>query len=205
MFVKTKVILASFLISVLFGCSSMQTSDDPAAKQKLLLALDEGPNLPEAWYSMGYFMEVTGDPVNARKYYLKSVDIAPKQGDVHNNFGTFLCRHGEYKEAIKHFMLAINDQEYLDSAAAYENAGLCALKIPDKKLALSYFNHAIRADPNHPSALIEAATLNYEDKNYRDAKLQLAEYMAIAAPTAQSQALRQVLQSVDIPAQRILS
>jgi type IV pilus assembly protein PilF len=186
-------------INTELGMAYLQEHKMQRAKQKLLLALDEDPSLPEAWFSMGYYMEVTGDMENAKKYYLKAVKIAPDKGDVQNNYGTFLCRRGEYQTAIKHFMLAIADQNYLDTASAYENAGLCALKIPDKKLALQYFSRAIMEDPNHATSLIEAANINYENKDYQNAKLQLAEYTAIATPTAESIMLSRQLNRIDVP------
>lgn len=227
---KIKTLIYSILLGSLFGCSSMMHPDTDRkaekrlqaakantqlgmaylqkheiqhAKQKLLLALDEAPKLPEAWYAMAYLMEVTGDP-NANRYYLKAIDLAPKKGDVHNNYGTYLCRNGEYKEAVQHFMIAIRDPDYLESASAYENAGLCALKIPDKKLALTYFNRSIQEDPNRPGALLEAATLNYETKNYAVAKTQLAQFQSISAPTKQSLALSRILRNIDMPEEHLL-
>jgi type IV pilus assembly protein PilF len=186
-------------INTELGMAYLQQHEMQRAKQKLLLALEQDPALPQAWYSMGYYMEATGDLENAKMYYLKSVKIAPEQGEVQNNYGTFLCRSGDYKTAIKHFMLAIADQNYLDTASAYENAGLCALKIPDKKLALQYFNRAIMEDPNHPTALLEAANINYQNKDFQNAKLQLAEFTAIATPTAESIMLSRKLGRIDVP------
>jgi type IV pilus assembly protein PilF len=192
-------------INTQLGMAYLQRHEIQRAKQKLLLALDQDPKLPEAWYAMGYFMEATGDTENAKSYYLKAVKIAPEQGDVQNNYGTFLCRHGEYETAIKHFMLAVADTNYLDTASAYENAGLCALKIPDKKIALKYFNRAIIEDPNHASAILEAALLNYQQHDYQQAKLQLAEYTAVASPTAQSIMLSRKLGTMDLPALSMVS
>ena len=186
-------------INTQLGVAYLQRHEMQRSKQKLLLALQQDPKLPEAWYSMGYLMEATGDLENAKKYYLKSISLAPKNGEVQNNYGTFLCRTGEYNEAIKHFMLAVADTEYLENASAYENAGLCALKIPDKKLALHYFNRALMLDPNHPNALLEAANLNFENKHFGDAKIQLAEYLAIASPNAQTQMLSSKLGRIDVP------
>jgi type IV pilus assembly protein PilF len=192
-------------INTQLGMAYLQRHEMQRAKQKLLIALEEDPKLPEAWYSMGYYMEITGDLDNAKKYYLKSVQLAPKHGDVQNNYGTFLCRRGEYNEAIKHFMLAVADTDYLETASAYENAGLCALKIPDKKLALNYFNRTLMLDPNHPNALLEAAELNFQNKNFSDAKIQLAEYLAIATPNAQSQMLSHNLGRIDVPFPSMIS
>jgi type IV pilus assembly protein PilF len=180
-------------INTQLGMAYMERHEMQHAKQKFLLALDEAPNIPETWYSMGYFMEATGDQAEAKKYFLKAVDIAPKQGDVQNNYGTFLCRSGDFHGAIDHFMIAVKDNEYLDTASAYENAGLCALKIPDKTLALQFFNKAVMQDPNHSFSLIESAQLDYDKGNYKEAKFRLAEYQAIASPTEQSMLLSRAL------------
>lgn len=180
-------------INTELGLAYLQRHEMQHAKQKLLLALEEAPNSPEPWYAMGYFMESTGDIAEAKTYYLKSVALAPKKGDVQNNFGTYLCRTGDYSGAIQHFMLALDDPEYLETASAYENAGLCALKIPDKTLALNYFNKAIMQDPNHTVALIESAQLDYDMKNYREAKIRLDEFLAISTPNEQSRMLSSML------------
>jgi type IV pilus assembly protein PilF len=117
------------------------------AKSKMLLALQEDPNNPIILDAMGYFLEKTGNVKTARQYYLRAVALAPRRGTVQNNYGTYLCRHGYYQEAIKHFLLATQDTNYLHVADAYENAGVCAAKIPNKKLAHKYFRAALQHDP----------------------------------------------------------
>ncbi len=141
------------------GMGYLEHGDIQRAKQKLLYALQKDPTLPEAWYSMAYFNEKTGDKARAEEDYLKAVALAPNRGDVQNNYGTFLCRHGDYQKSITHFLLAIKDPQYLDAAGAYENAGLCALKIPDKKLAGRYFNLSLEQDPTRMTAMNELSKL----------------------------------------------
>ncbi len=108
--------------------------------------------MPESWYSMAFFQEVTGNQELAKEYYSKAIALAPHRGDVQNNYGTFLCRSGDYQGAIQHFLSATQDPEYLENASAYENAGLCAQKIPNQALAVTYFNKALMQDPNRPTA-----------------------------------------------------
>lgn len=213
---KIKVICLSLLILSLAACGTMKSEETTTkenkqistaqlnaqlglgylerhevqrAKQKLLLALSEAPNIPEPWYSMAYYLEVTGETEQAKTYYLKALALAPNRGDVQNNLGTFLCRTGDYRGSIQHFLLATKDPDYLDTASAYENAGLCASKIPDDKLALQYFNLAILQDPNHPISLFESAQLNYKLGKYGVAKQRLAQYLAISPATPQSKNL----------------
>ena len=102
------------------------------AKQKILIAIQENPALPEVWYGLAYYQEKTGDFTEAQINYRKAIALDPKRGEAHNNYGTYLCRHGQYRAAVDEFSLAVKDINYMNAAGAYENAGLCALKIPDK-------------------------------------------------------------------------
>ncbi|MDR3491235.1 MAG: type IV pilus biogenesis/stability protein PilW [Gammaproteobacteria bacterium] len=180
-------------INTQLGMAYLQNNDMQRAKQKFLLALDQAPNSPEAWYSMAYFQEVTGNSAKANEAYLKAIQLAPTSGDVQNNYGTFLCRHNQYQNGIKHFLLAINDTRYLHTAGAYENAGLCALKIPDLHSAENYFNHAINQDPNMSTSLLELAKLNYHFGHYKEAKYQLEQFLLLSPANAQSNTLKMQL------------
>lgn len=147
-------------INIKLGMAYLARGDMQRSKQKFLLAIDQAPELPEVWYSMAYFLEKTHEIKEADKFYLKAVSIAPTRGDVQNNYGTFLCRTGNYRAAISHFMLAVNNTDYLDTASAAENAGLCALKIPNRHLAKTYFQRALAQDSTRIVSKEELAKLN---------------------------------------------
>src|SRR5688572_8424968 len=70
------------------GMAYLERRDTQRAKQKFLLALEQAPSLPEAWYSMAYYLESTGNNTEAKQHYLKAVSLAPDRGDVLNNYGT---------------------------------------------------------------------------------------------------------------------
>jgi len=146
-------------INIQLGMGYLEKGNIERAKQKLLTALKKAPKLPEAWYSMAYFLEHTGEKEAAKRYYLKAVALAPERGDTQNNYGTYLCRSGHYQESIQHFILATKDPDYLDTVGAYENAGLCALKIPDTNLAIKYFKQALTQDPGRTTSLMELKKL----------------------------------------------
>lgn len=176
------------------GIVYLERHDMQRAKQKFLLALEQAPNIPETWYSMGYYLESTGNKEQAKKYYLKAAEIAPDRGDVLNNYGTFLCRSGDYQGAVNHFLKAAQDPKYLDASAAYENAGLCSLKIPNNTQAAKYFEKALAEDPNRTTSLIELAELNYKQGNYKKSRNQLDQFLKQSPPTMQSYLLEQKLE-----------
>jgi len=181
---KKKITAAQ--INARLGMAYFERHDLQRAKQKFLLALDEAPTIPETWYSMAYFLENTGNKAKAKEYYLKAVQLSPGRGDVLNNYGTFLCRTGEYHNAINQFVKATQDPAYLGQAAAYENAGLCALKIPNKNKAGQFFERALSEDPNRSVSLIELAELNFKDHQYKQARTKLNAFLKISQPTMQS-------------------
>ena len=156
------------------------------SKSKLLLALSQAPHWPEVYNAMAYYSEQTGEMKSARRYYKKAIDLNPALGTSQNNYGAFLCRRGHYRKAIEHFNFAVQDPDYLNGSEAFENSGLCALLIPDKKLAKHYFLKAIQHDPARFNAQLELANLNFEEKNYKDAKAHLSQFKLYSAPTPQS-------------------
>lgn len=133
--------------NVKLGIAFLKQGDLKNAKRKLLSAQRLDSKCTAAWYGMAYFLESTGCYQQAKETYVHAIAIDPISGAAHNNFGAFLCRQGEYEESIKHFLLAVQDPQYLEVGGAYENAGICALKIPDKKRAMGFFVKALTQDP----------------------------------------------------------
>lgn len=146
------------------GLTYLQQHDLANAKQKLLLALQQAPKSLAVQEALAYFFERTGDPIAAQHYYLQGIKLAPYSGIAQNNYGTFLCRQGDYWQALQYFMRAAQDVNYLNPAHVYENAGLCALKIPDKSEARGLFQKALTIDPQSATALFELSKLSYNQR-----------------------------------------
>ncbi|VVC77068.1 Photosystem I assembly protein Ycf3 [Aquicella siphonis] len=188
----TKMVSAA-KINDRLGMAYLERNDIQRAKQKFILALDEAPHIPETWYSMAYFMESTGNKEEAKKYYLKAIEVAPGRGDALNNYGTYLCRAGDYRGAVNYFVKATQDPKYLQAASAYENAGICALKIPSEQDAKKYFTKALAEDPQRPASLIELAELNYKQGDYKLSRQQLDQHLQLASPSMKSYMLEKKL------------
>lgn len=165
--------------NVQLGLAYLQSGDVQRAKQKLLLAEQQAPQSTESQGAMGYFLEATGNLREADAYYRKAVSLSPKSGAAQNNYGTFLCRRGRYAEADQHFLLALQDPNYLNTAQVNENAGLCAMQVPDINKAMSYFNQAVTQDPKRALSWLELGRINYQQKNYLQAQQYLDHYMQL--------------------------
>ena len=154
------------LYNTQLGLAYLKQGDRARAKRKLLTALTQAPNSPDVNASMAWFMEQSGEMDRAQAYYKKAMAAAPGNGAQLNNFGAFLCRRGQYRQADTYFLRAVNDAQYEHTAGAYENAGLCASAIPDYKKAKKYFFRALEQDPLRKQSLYEL--VNIEVKLGRD-------------------------------------
>ena len=181
-------------VNVQLGLAYLENGDVQRAHQKLLLAEQQSPGSLQAKGAIGYFLESTGKLSSADAYYRRAIMLNPKSGAAQNNYGTFLCRRGQYAEADQHFLLALQDPNYLNIAQVYENAGLCAMQIPNTEKARGYFTQAITHDPKRSISWLELGKISYQAKDYPQAQEYLDHYMQLVKdPTANALWLGAVL------------
>jgi len=166
--------------NVQLGMGYLQQGDVQRAKGKLILALQQAPDWAPAQEAMGYFLLTTGEAKRAEQYYLRAVNIDPTAGATQNNYGVYLCRMGRYQEADKHYMLATQDPNYVNTAEAYENAGLCAMQAHQNHKALGYFQKSIEQDPKRPTSYLELAQLTYQKKEFNLSQQYFGSYTKLA-------------------------
>ena len=109
------------------GLAYLAQQNVQQAKQNLDKAHAYAPDYYLVHSALAYFYQSQGDAEQAQKAYLKAIDSDNKQGDVYNNYGTFLCANGEFNAAYKQFNSALNSPNYYHQADTYENIALCAL------------------------------------------------------------------------------
>ena len=69
--------------------------------------------------------------LKAEADFQKALKIAPRNPDVNNNYGWFLCNIGQPRQSIQYFLNALKDPLYDTPDVAYANAGACAMKAGD--------------------------------------------------------------------------
>jgi len=173
-------------LNVELGLGYLKQGQLARAKSKLNRAKNLAPELPEVHYAHAFFHEEVGEIEKAEKDHLKSIALNAKGGNEHNHYGAFLCRQARYKEADSEFLRAMEDPNYTNTAETLENAGLCALQVPDKIKAQQYFEKALRYDNNRENALLELAILEFKKNNIQQSQAYLNYYEKIAKPSARA-------------------
>jgi len=173
-------------INLQLGVEYMRRGKHDIALNKFQKALRLDSNYADAHNAIAVLYERLGIDEQAKQHYQKALILKPKGSDVHNNYGQFLCRHKQFHEADKHFLMALENPVYRTPEIPYTNAGLCALRAHNSTQAETYFRQALQKNPKFPRALFRMAELSYEQKYYTQAYEYLQRYIEIAKHTPQT-------------------
>jgi type IV pilus assembly protein PilF len=122
----------------------------------------------------------------AEEYYLDALDIKGNDPELHNGYGTYLCRTGRLNDAMDQFKKAYSNPFYKSAYLAYANAGNCLLNTKHYVHAEKYLRKALKLQPELPGALISMAELSVKTKKYLQARAYVQRYHAVNKPTADS-------------------
>ncbi|HEX5755503.1 MAG TPA: type IV pilus biogenesis/stability protein PilW [Arenimonas sp.] len=128
-----------------------------------------------------------GQPELAGDHYRRAVELAPHEGGMHNNYGTWLCANGRADESLEWFEQALADRNYGTPAAALANAGACADKAGEGKRAVRYLEAALELEPDNPVAL--AAMAEHEFRAGRAFRARAFSQRRLAAAPANASSL----------------
>jgi type IV pilus assembly protein PilF len=153
---------------------------------KLKKAVKADPGYAPGQTVIAVLYERIGEIDLAGKHYHKAYEADPTNGDVNNNYGTYLCKTGKEDKAIEHFLAALDDPFYISPSVALTNAGSCTLGKGDLVAANDYLRRALKIEPEFPDALMAMVRLNYEQQNYLKSRAFLQRYEAVASHDATS-------------------
>ncbi|WCE30298.1 type IV pilus biogenesis/stability protein PilW [Vibrio sp. SCSIO 43137] len=140
------------------------------ARENLEIALKYAPNYYRSLNSIAYYYQLVGENELAEKHYKKALRQSPSNGDVLNNYGVFLCKLGNYKQADELFNRAIKQPDYYQVAKSYQNAAFCSLKSDDKEQAAYYFKRSLDYQPHQILVMYKLARLEFEMGQLAEAK-----------------------------------
>jgi type IV pilus assembly protein PilF len=168
------------------GIEYMRTGDLESALDRLNRAHQADPNYFATHNAYGLLYQRLGNNTLAERHFRRAISLNSNDSASKNNLGSFLCQNRRFREAEQIFLSAAANPLYDTPEMAYANAGTCAIMNDEKVLAEKYFRQALSINPGIPTALIQMATLSYEQGNYLSARGYLQRYQAVARNTAAS-------------------
>lgn len=159
------------------------------ALEETRLAEKDDPSYFQTYNVRGLiFMELRED-VLAREAFEKALALAPRDSDVMNNFGWFLCLRGDRDRAMEFFARVQADPLYSTPEKALLNAGLCMRMAGRNVEAEDYLRRAVTFKPDLAGALYSLAEILYEKGNLKDSEIYLNRYMRLGEPSLSALAL----------------
>lgn len=144
---------------------------------KYTIALDEikqaiaiEPDYADAYGVRALIYTSMGEIALADDNYQRALRLAPRNPDLANNYGAFLCAAGARPaQAMTYFDSALKNPTYATPLSALVNAGNCSLKTKDYAVAQRYFTDALRYDPELAQTNTGLARTYYERRDYQRA------------------------------------
>lgn len=144
----------------LAGIVELLAQGDLAVAHARLMALPESSKNSALWHqTWAYYYELSEQSVQADQAYQAAIKCTQGAPAVENNYASFLCRQGQYEQAMIVYQQAVNHSATGQQGIILENAGWCALEQGDKNMALSYFKQAQQILPHSADWLDNIQTL----------------------------------------------
>ncbi|MBI3716436.1 MAG: type IV pilus biogenesis/stability protein PilW [Betaproteobacteria bacterium] len=150
-----------------------------AALDTVQLAIAAVPTYAPAYNMKGLVHMALGQDEQARQAFEQALKVAPKDSESLNNYGGFLCQHGDAKRAMEYFQQALANPLYNTPERALYNAGMCAKKTGDNSAAEDYFRGAVQRQSQFAPPLIELADIEFQRGRGKEAEARLQAYNAL--------------------------
>ena len=139
------------------------------ALDQVKLALAADPKHVEAYGMRAVIYMAMGEMDLAEDNFLQALALAPRNPELANNYGSFLCQNKRVPESLKYFDSALSNPTYQSPDKAANNAGSCALKVKDYAAAEKYLLRALQLTPDLPATNANLAKVYYEKHDYQRA------------------------------------
>jgi type IV pilus assembly protein PilF len=162
--------------NVQLGLGYLQKGDLTVAKEKLERAEQESPHSAKVHSALGLLYERFGDMKRADEEYRTALRYGPKDPDVANKYGVFLCKSERTEEGVKYFLEAAKNPLYRTPEAAYTNIGVCLRAAHRDDEARQNFILALTIKPNFGEAAYQLADLEFERGHLNDARTAITHF-----------------------------
>lgn len=158
----------------------------PSALEDIKKALQADPNMADAYDVRALIYMEIGETKLAEENFLRALSMSPNNPDYSNNYGWFLCQNGRAEQSISYFEKAFKNRSYDSPDKAFNNAGMCSLKLKNVAAAEQYFLKAFQIEPRNPITDVNLARIYLDRKDYERARFYIGrvkQFEVLNAPT----------------------
>jgi len=149
------------LASSYYQSGQLQIAIDTA---NAAVALD--PTSSVAFGLLGLMLLEAGQPVKAEENFQRAMALDKDNPDLINNYGWFLCQTGKERESIAYFDRASASPMYRSPGRAFQNAGICLMRIHEDASAEKYLLRSLTVDATSPVAKYHLAQLYLRQRRF---------------------------------------
>lgn len=160
-----------------------QAGDPKVALDEIRIALEADSKYVQAYSVRGLIHASLKEYAKAEDDFNRALRLAPKDPEINNNYGWYLCQTDRARESITYFLNAVKDPLYETPDRAYTNAGTCALKAGDVDGAQKYLLQAVQlAKDGGAPARLQLARLFYQRGNLDESRIYLNDALKAMEP-----------------------
>jgi type IV pilus assembly protein PilF len=155
-------------IRVQLAVGYYQAGQYETALDEVKQAIAASPGDADAYGLRALIYTAMGEIPLADENYRHALRLAPRNPDLANNYGLFLCRDGaggKPQDAMTWFDSALKNPAYASPVKALVNAGNCSLKNKRYDAAERYLLDALRLDPDLAATQAGLARVYYERRD----------------------------------------
>lgn len=168
------------------GVRYMNLNKLDIAKENLLKAVDYDSGNAQAHNALAFLYEKLRQYDDAEDEYETALRLNRDDAGVQNNYGRFLCDHGETDKGLELLTQAGSDPLNERQWIALTNAGRCLLNKEDRRQAEPYFRQALELNKTYAPALAAMQKISYQNGDMWSAKGFLERYLSVSAHTPET-------------------
>jgi type IV pilus assembly protein PilF len=173
-------------INLNLGIEYMKRGKMEIALNRLRKSIEQDPNYADAHSTIAILYERVGQIEDAQNHYEKAVKLQVYNATIQNNYGQFLCKHGNWQQANRAFLIALANPVYARPEVPATNAAICAMRHENDTEAEAYLRYALTANPNFSRALYQMSLLNSDTGRYNVAQDYFKRYIQDRPHNAQT-------------------
>jgi type IV pilus assembly protein PilF len=162
------------LATAYFGRGQMTTALD-----QVKLAIIANPNLSEAYNLRGLIYANLGDEQLAEESFRRALQLNPRDADVMQNYGYYLCQKKRYPEANVLFEQATAEPKNRDPSRTLLTQGVCQAQGGQWTQAEATLLRSYQLNPGNPSTSVNLSEVLFRRGDYERARFYVRRVNAL--------------------------